>query len=235
MRPVALWGDSIGKGVVYDENRSRYVILKENCMTMLSRELGLDVNNHAIMGCTAVEGRRRLMRDPMIPGGVAVIEFGGNDSDMPWPEISQAPEASYEPKTTVQAFEGALRDMVTDVRQGGMTPLLVTPLPVMAKRYFSWVTRNLNPQTVLRWLGDVDHIYRWQERYAAAVRDVARQTGAHLIDLRDAFLQVGSVEKYYCVDGIHPNAAGHHLMFDFIRRFVQENWIAAKSDACAPA
>ena len=235
MRPVALWGDSIGKGVVFDENRSRYVILKENCIAMLSERLGITVENHAVMGCTVSKAKSRFSSDLMIPGGVAVFEFGGNDSDMPWAQISQAPEGVYEPKTTLDEFAVELSDMVQGARQGGMTPLLVTPMPVVSSRYFRWITRSLNADAVLRWLGDVEHIYRWQERYAAAVRDVARETHAHLLDLRDAFLRVGPLEKYFCADGIHPNEEGHRLMFECVRSFVTEGWKQARVNASVPA
>ena len=53
MTSISLWGDSIGKGVVFDEARGRYVILKENCVSLLGRLLGSPIANHAMMGCTA--------------------------------------------------------------------------------------------------------------------------------------------------------------------------------------
>ncbi|MBR0464403.1 MAG: SGNH/GDSL hydrolase family protein [Clostridia bacterium] len=224
MKPVALWGDSIGKGVVFDETRRRYVILKENCMTMLRTQLGIELENHSVMGCTAEKALERFNDDTLIPGGVAVIEFGGNDSDMPWADISHAPGGNYAPNSTVERFAQALVNLISRIRAGRMTPILVTPLPVVSKRYFDWVTRNLDAQAVLTWLGDVDHIYRWQERYAAAVRDVSRETQTQLLDLRDAFLNVGSLDRYFCLDGIHPNAIGHKLMFDFVlNRFIENS------------
>ena len=136
---------------------------------------------------------------------------------------------------TLDEFAVELSDMVQGARQGGMTPLLVTPMPVVSSRYFRWITRSLNADAVLRWLGDVEHIYRWQERYAAAVRDVARETHAHLLDLRDAFLRVGPLEKYFCADGIHPNEEGHRLMFECVRSFVTEGWKQARVNASVPA
>ncbi len=212
MTSISLWGDSIGKGVVFDEARGRYVILRENCVALLSRLLNAPIDNHAMMGCTARKAAQRMTDGQMTPGGVAVLEFGGNDCDMPWREIAETPEQAHRPDTTVEEFRGILTELVERVRAGGMQPLLVTPPPLIAERYFKWVTRGLNGEAVLRWLGDVQHMYRWQERYAAAVRDVARRTGARLIDLRDAFLEAGAIDDYYCLDGIHPNEKGHKLI-----------------------
>ena len=212
MTSISLWGDSIGKGVVFDEARGRYVILKENCVSLLGRLLGSPIANHAMMGCTARKAAERMTGDQLTPGGVAVLEFGGNDCDMPWREVSESPETAHQPDTTVEDFRSILTGLVERVRQGGMEPLLITPPPLIAERYFKWVTRNLNGEAVLKWLGDVQHMYRWQERYAAAVRDVAIKTGARVIDLRDAFLEAGAIGDYDCVDGIHPNEKGHKLI-----------------------
>lgn len=212
VQSISLWGDSIGKGVIYDEIRGRYAILKENCVSLISRALSCPIENHAVMGATASQGVAKMRDDFLHEGGLAVIEFGGNDCDMPWKEISEAPERDHQPKATVPEFTRSLHTLVDKVRSAGMEAMLVTPPPLDAERYFAWVTRGLNADVVLEWLGDVQHIYRWQERYAVAVRDVAAQTGSRLLDLRDAFLDVRSLSEYFCIDGIHPNAKGHELL-----------------------
>lgn len=212
VQSISLWGDSIGKGVIYDEMRGRYAILKENCVSLISRALNRPIDNHAVMGATASQGVAKMRDDFLHEGGLAVIEFGGNDCDMPWKDIAEHPESEHRPKATVDEFTCALHTLVDKVRTAGMEAMLVTPPPLDAERYFAWVTRGLDAKVVLDWLGDVQHIYRWQERYAAAVRDVAMQTGCRLLDLRDAFLDVRSLSEYFCIDGIHPNAKGHELL-----------------------
>ncbi len=209
---ISLWGDSIGRGVIYDEVRGRYAVLKENCVNLLSGKLNCKINNHAIMGATAAEGMVRMKDAFLKKGGLAVLEFGGNDCDMPWKEISLSPKGEHRPRATVDEFTQTLTALVKRVNEADMQAMLVTPPPLDAERYFAWVSRGLNGDAILDWLGDVHHIYRWQERYAAAVRDVAMQTGSRLLDIRDAFLDVRCISDYYCVDGIHPNAKGHELL-----------------------
>ena len=212
VQTISLWGDSIGKGVIYDEVRGRYAILKENCVNLLSKKLNCAIENHAVMGATASQGVERMRDDFLHEGGLAIIEFGGNDCDMPWKEISENPEKEHLPRATVEEFTRSMLTLVGKVRSAGMEAMLVTPPPLDADRYFSWVARGLNADAILSFLGDVQHIYRWQERYAVAVRDVAAKTGCRLLDLRDAFLDVRSLSDYFCVDGIHPNARGHELL-----------------------
>ena len=71
MTSISLWGDSIGKGVVFDEARGRYVILKENCVALLGKMLGAPIDNHAAMGCTARKAAQRMTDVQLTPGGVA--------------------------------------------------------------------------------------------------------------------------------------------------------------------
>lgn len=209
---ITIWGDSIFKGVIFDEARGRYAILRDNFVTALSRVLGISVDNRARMGLTSAGGEAEMTPDAFSPGALAVIEFGGNDCDLDWQAVAAAPEAAHEAKVPLDEFRARLTALAQRARAGGMRPVLVTPPPLCAQRYFDWVTRGLDAQAVLRYLGDVDHIYRWQERYADAVYAVAARTGSALFDLRDAFLQAGDLPSLMCADGIHPNARGHALM-----------------------
>ena len=82
-------------------------------------------------------------------------------------------------------------------------------LPVCAGRFFRWITRNgLNAGGILRWLGDVEAIYRYQERYSRALETLARDSGCLCVELRGALLQTRRLEPYYCDDGIHPRRGG---------------------------
>ena len=64
----------------------------------------------------------------------------------------------------------------------------------------------------MQWLGDIQHIYRWHERYNNAIIRVAMESKCQLIDIREAFLDKKKYEEYLCVDGIHPNEKGHSLI-----------------------
>lgn len=214
---IGIWGDSIGRGVIYDETAQRYRISPENPCAVLQREFGQQIHNYARMGSTARDGLARMTDDRMDRGGVAVIEFGGNDCDMDWKAVSRAPEQAHEAKLPLAQFKITLQALVERARLNGMIPMLITPPPIDAERYFRWVSRGLNASNILCYLGDVQHIYRWQERYANAVTAVASRTGAALIDLRDAFLAETHVNRLLCADGIHPNERGYRLMSDVAR------------------
>ena len=211
-----VWGDSIAKGVVFDETRGRYAICRDNCLLKLSRETGIPVENFSVMGQTSDAGLERMRTGGLAPGRAAVIEYGGNDCDVDWRAISENPEQVQYGKVPLERFVRNLTEMVRRAREAEMLPVLVTPPPLIAQRYFDWVRRGLNGENILKYLGDVDHIYRWQEEYANQVRALAERLNVLLVDIRSRMLESGRLDELICVDGIHPNAKGHEVIFEAV-------------------
>jgi lysophospholipase L1-like esterase len=216
-KQIQIWGDSLLKGVVYDEIQNRYQILRENCVQQLKAILPFPVENNARLGCTAPKGYEMLLAGKMQPGSLALIGFGGNDCDLDWAAVAADPWKNHQPKTSPEVFTHMLEQCVARVRQADMQPMLVVPTPLHAQRYFDWVTQRLDRSAVLNFLGDVGRIYRWQERYALLVCTTANKLCCPLLNLRDAFLAVKGYERLLCIDGIHPNADGHALMLDTMK------------------
>ena len=210
---LSVWGDSIAKGVVFDESRGRYAICRDNCLLKLSREAGVPVENYSVMGQTSDAGLERMWASGLTPGRVAVIEYGGNDCDLDWRAVSEHPEEMQYGKVPLERFVQNLTEMVRRAREADMLPVLVTPPPLVAQRYFDWVRRGLNGENILKYLGDVDHIYRWQANYADHVRALSEKLNVRLIDIRGRMLEGGRLEELMCLDGIHPNARGHEVIY----------------------
>lgn len=213
---ISIWGDSLARGILYNEQKQRYAISGERYTTRLQTTADCPITNHAMMGATVTDGFQSFLKSAPIPHALCAIEFGGNDCDLDWAYVSQHPQESITPKTALPLYQQTLGAFVTAVRERGMHPLLVTPLPLHAERYFRWVTRGLDPSAVLAALGDVNHIYRWQERYVIAMRNVAHVLGCKLLDMRDLFLARSDYESLMCIDGIHPNDSGYRVIADAV-------------------
>jgi lysophospholipase L1-like esterase len=65
----------------------------------------------------------------------------------------------------------------------------------------------------MKWLGDVNMIYRWQELYNVEVMLLATKMAVPIIDIRSAFLKCKNYCDYLCEDGIHPNSKGYELIY----------------------
>lgn len=219
IKKVIVWGDSVARGVVYDDARARYALSHKSAVKLVAEALDIEIVNRSRMGMTANEGVEMLKKD--IAGGMsadaAIIEFGGNDCDFDWRAISETPYDEHLPRTTADVFESKMKEMINEVRAVGMEPYLVTLPPIDAERYFDFISRDgLSKENILTWLGDKNHIYRYHERYSALISKIAREMGTRILDVREAFLGLWNTNKLFCTDGIHPTDEGQKVIADAV-------------------
>ena len=222
---ILVFGDSILKGVRMENGSySRDRSWEER----LSVQFGLQIRNCSRFGCTVGKALPMIRRQcaSMAEGELAVVEYGGNDCDYDWTAISADPEGDYVCKTPLEQFERDFREILQLVKESGRTPVVFTLPPIHSVRYLRFVCRNGNsPERILRWLGDVEAISRWQERYSSMAASAAREMDARLLDLRAAFPRnPDRLKDYLCEDGIHPSRLGQELIY----RTVYENLCALR-------
>ncbi len=213
-RTFYVWGDSLLKGIIFDEVRSRYALLKDNCASVLSGLLNVEIVNRAKMGCTVTKGREILVRDleKGISCEAAVLEFGGNDSDFYWNEVSADPEKEHLPKTRLADFEREMESMVSILRTNGIDPVIMNLPPIDSDRYFDFISKGLDAGNILSWLGEKRVIHDFHAQYSHCLDSIASVTGCTLIDVRSAFLAQPDRSALMCADGIQPNERGHRLI-----------------------
>ena len=212
---ICILGDSIAKGVVFDAQRNRYTIANNNFGKQLAEMYNCSVTNLSKFGNTVTDGLARFekQKDSLVECKTVIMNFGGNDSDFSWQEISAAPDELHQPKTPIDIFEQTYLQLIERVRKCGSTPVLLNLPPVDHTRYFAWISRELNADNILKWLGgSSEFIYRWHEQYNVAVHKIAQTANVKLIDIRSAFLERRDYCYYLSDDGIHPNETGHALI-----------------------
>lgn len=211
---VCVFGDSVAKGVVVDSVSKKYVLLKDSFVNLLKAGANFGVKNYARFGSTVTKGQEILSKrlGELKDYDYVALEFGGNDCDFDWAKIAEQPDAEQRPHTPVDVFVQEYVRMIREIRAAGSCPVILTLPPIDAQRYFAWVSRGLNAQNILRYIGDVEHIARWHEMYNVAVIRLANDTGTPLVDISSAFLKTRNYRELICDDGIHPNARGHELI-----------------------
>lgn len=222
-----LYGDSISKGVVYDEEKERYVTIGDSYAALLQDKLKGILYNAGKFGNTIIRGMSRLQTDVLKTNpDIVVVEFGGNDCDFNWEEIANNPLGEHLPKTDFNLFQSSLRELISSLKKKNITPVLMSLPPIDAERYFKWISKYNDSmgKDILKWLGSVSKIYWWQEKYNSAVINAAQETDTIWIDIRGAFLQTPDYTKLICKDGIHPNTEGHKVIADTIFQFVKYNY-----------
>lgn len=224
---LAVYGDSISKGIIYDNKKGRYIILKKNYISLIEDKLKCVISNMSKFGNNIIRGKQKLENDVIKKSpDVAVIEFGGNDCDFDWNSIAKNPNSAHEPKTDLILFEETLNSIIVNFEKLNIVPVLMTLPPLEPNRYFKWVCKNDTDaeKNVLYWLGSIKKIYTWHEQYSSKIVEAAEKNNTNLIDVRGAFLKGDNYGKYLCMDGIHPNAEGHQLIANTIMEYVNSKY-----------
>ena len=60
MKKITIWGDSVLKGVVLEEGRDRYSLLKDSSIELTKKELGLTIKNNSKFGLTVTKAMRLI-------------------------------------------------------------------------------------------------------------------------------------------------------------------------------
>lgn len=211
---ICVLGDSVAKGVIYDEARSKYTFLKDSFVNLFSDGRHIPVKNLARFGCTISRGIQILNKHKaqLSEYDYTVMEFGGNDCNYNWEEISLAPEKDHKPAVPASIFKDTYSNMLRQIKESGSRPILLSLPPLNPQRFFDWVCKGLNRENILKWLGDVNYIYRWHEAYNLTVYQLAQEQKVPLVDIRQIFLENRHYGDLICVDGMHPNKKGHALI-----------------------
>ncbi len=210
MKKIKIYGDSILKGVMYNDELKRYKLFGYRYEKLT--ESGIEVENNCKMGATIDEGfeiMKATLQD-CDKDTVVILEYGGNDCNFNWAAVAENPNGEFLPNTTEEHFTETYLKLVDYAREKGAEVAICTLVPIDSERFMNWVTRGLNYNNVLRWLGDINIISRWQEKYSRLSEKVAQTANCKLIDLRSAFdSNMGSLLG---IDGMHPSAEGHTML-----------------------
>ena len=210
---IDILGDSILKGVQVNPVNKKYFI-SDLGLEILNKKYSVQIKNYSSFGCTVTKGNNLLKKlmEKNIKCDAIIMDYGGNDCDYNWKEISENPEGNHIPNTPMQLFTETYLSIIDTLKEKGILPILTTLPPLEPERFFEWFCKDLNKKNVLKWLGEINNIYRHQESYSKAIEQIATEKQVPVVDLRGAFLKNKNVKTLLCEDGTHPNSAGQRII-----------------------
>lgn len=214
IKNISLFGDSILKGIQINPINNKYYVNNQIDLETLGNKYKVQFQNYSSFGCTVSKGSKLLDKrfEKNLSCDAIVMDFGGNDCDYNWNEISQNPLGQHSPNTPIKVFEEIYCDIIDRLKKKGIIPILTTLPPLEPQKFFEWFCKDLNKENILMWLGEINSIYTHQENYSKMVEKIARIKKVPLIDLRTAFIKSGNVKELLCEDGTHPNTLGQKVI-----------------------
>lgn len=221
------YGDSITKGIIYDNERSKYAILKESFTNIIENNMKGTVYNAGKFGNTILRGMSKMYNDVIKKSpDIVLLEFGGNDCDYKWDDIAKNSDIEYRPNTDISTFRETLLKMIDTLKDNHILPVLMTLPPLDPLKYFKWITKgdSFAERNILQWLGTKERLFTWHNSYSKMIGKVARETNTAIIDVRTEFLKYTDYSRFLCKDGIHPNVEGQSLIAKVILKYIKENY-----------
>ncbi len=224
-----IYGDSVMKGTVLDSS-FHYRAVMDDTLKLFRNLFHVEAENRSRFGITVNKGYDILKSD-LSSGRKAeytLIEFGGNDCNYKWNEVSLDPEREHIPYTVLNSFMDTYKAMIRAIKANGSKPILMTLPPIDAERYLDFLTRaetGNDKNRLLKFLGDVQMIYRFHESYSHAVEIIANENNCDLVDVRSYFLDKHNYRSLMCIDGVHPNENGYSLVLQAFTDFAKSKGV----------
>ena len=223
---IALFGDSIGKGVVHKKHE--FLVTPNNAVKQFEEKYGVKVDNRSRFGQTIVKAVKRKVFTDFVEKmdasvrHVAVIELGGNDCDFFWENVAKKPDGEHDAITPLKEFVEYYEKAITYLIKNKVTVVCCNLTPIDSERYFNNVIGKFcDKNKVLDYFkGDFNVIFRNHEAYSKAITDICGNYLIPVLDIRTPFLNVGDFTTLLCEDGIHPNEAGQQVLFDTVEKFI---------------
>ena len=105
-RVISIFGDSILKGVRMLKGTTRYSATDDIGLESIAQAHDWVLDNRSRFGCTVTKGELLLNRllDTGEPPAAVLLEYGGNDADFRWNEVSARPYDEHLPNTPLPVF-----------------------------------------------------------------------------------------------------------------------------------
>ncbi len=165
---------------------------------------------------SGVASRNRRMKD-FKKGDTVVLEFGCNSCGFDWKAVSEHPEAEHAPLMSVADFHDLYEQVIAQIRTLGARPILLSLPLLLPQRFFDYVSRGLNKDHILQWLGgDVNKLSEWYEQYNLELFRLAKEFDVPVIDITTVFVDRRSLGDCYGPDGMRPNKRGNAMISEAV-------------------
>lgn len=216
---ICTFGDSIMKGVVSSEKNTDgkplYRVSDNNFINRLGRQFGISVKNFACFGSTTTQGVKHIDRhkDDVAESDCIMLEYGGNDCDYNWKEVSENPYVTHIPKNPVDIFVSQYSALIQKIRSMNGNPIIMSLPLIDPDRFFEYLSAGLNRDNILAWLGGrTMHLYQWHEMYNVELFKMSRRLQVPIIDITTPFWSFETTATFFATTESIPTKKATPLL-----------------------
>lgn len=228
MSEIYAFGDSVLKGIILENDK--YKVCKNRFSNICEDVLNVVIENKAKFGSTISIGEKSFEKNLIMLDNpnveYVVLEFGGNDCDFKWQEISDNPNIEHSPNIEINEFIKKYTEIIQVIKSKNKKPVLLSLPPIDSQRYMNKLSKNLNKENILKWMNNnIYFLTNWHERYNIEVFKLAINNNVSIIDITSKFLEQKDYSLFLCEDGIHPNEEGHKIISEAIQEHINKKKI----------
>ncbi len=216
-------GDSIVKGVSMENGR--YKVLESSYYNRFRETVFSKTINKGKFGLTSEKLLAGIEKQKESKPDIVFISIGANDCNFNWKAIAENPDGEHLPAIGKNQFEDNLCSIYDYFLTNKVSTIALNFPPLHAENFFNFLASKLSGNNILKWLGNISRIYYHHESYNNIFETVTRSYGIDLIDIRSRFLMNENLEDLIGIDGMHPGAAGHDLIYRSISDYLLDRAI----------
>ena len=182
------------------------------------RQPGLQTINRGVRGNTTEAARARFAADVLeAKPDIVILQFGINDSTV---DVWKTPPATA-PRVPVERFQENLTYFIRTLRASGCKVIVMTFNPL------AWTDKMREMYAKPPYdTSDPMGFNAGRAPYLHAIRDIAKASGAILLDVDAAYRAYASEPGHslndLLLDGIHPNTMGQQLTSNLLRTALRQ-------------
>lgn len=224
---IVCFGDSLTRGVTFVKGRLR--ILKANYPAFLEDQFAktnqndVTVVNKGVFNAHSDGLLDRLEKDVLSESpDIVIVGIGGNDCDFRWDEVAEKPDDHHEPKVPLDRYLDNVKNMLAQIQNAGILPLVATLPPLDPVRYYKTISERTSTMVshLVSTLGGIEH---WHGKYNRHLNTFLDTTDIGKIDVRTAIKKAGDLKHLISDDGIHLTKEGYRVYSQEVFQSLQKH------------
>lgn len=225
MKTVYIFGDSLLRGVMPDEN-GMYHSTDSIDFDGIAKKHDIVIKNYSMPTFTSKQGREWMNRTLEIneKPDLAIVEYGGNDCDFRWSELAKADETVTDPhRVSLEEFEQVYGGILDDLSLRGIRAVVTLCPPLPSHIYLKHLSDSGIPENIIQKYAVSDEIFLSEYvKYKKVILKLAEKKQISALNIEKTFAILDNMVEYYSADGLHPNERGYHLIHKAFDEFFDD-------------